>query len=346
MEQLQGYNQLIRRASSAPSRIHYLRLHGANYQCDDPLVLKSLRERSNAPGDLIPALFSHIAPFGPGEALQLHSLSLHNQGLRHADAHILPLIDWSGLKSLDIEACLGQEQFFSRLSESYLKPGPYRLHEFKFLSYKGEEGTGGIDTNLSRCHDLRHLVLQYQSRSGTQPSWSAIMQNRTQLQSLAISVSGVDPRPTVSTVLDLAKLKQLSLEVPNLSELAIGYPGVAFVMGHESLDAELLLHLETAASIPPLRALRILNWPSVPAKTDAVDEVLITDNDGTKLCYQHILERFASRVLNLIDGTRKRQQFPALKVLCIGEPEHDATFYVGETEWSWQPSHPKAYVPK
>lgn len=344
MEQVLAYNQIVRQASAAPFRIEHLRLHGANHASGDPLRLKELRERSHTPGTLIRNLFSHIAPFGTGQPLQLHSLSLHHQGLRRAEEHILPVIDWMKLESLKVVACIGQDHFFQILHNSVLEPGPFRLQKFELLNYTSEQDKDILDTFLHRCHDLRHLVLQYKNQTGCFPSMSAIRQNRNQLQTLAICAPGIAPRPLNSIALPLADLQQLSLDFPHLSELAIGFPGVAYVNADEPLDPDFVLHLETAASIPALRALRILGWPSLPGSAAGVD--FCVDSEGESNDYRGFINRFATRVVNVIDATRKRQQLPELKVLCIGEADQDATFWVGEKEYSYWPGHDEAYVPE
>ena len=271
-------------------------------------------------------LFSHIAPFGDGKPLALEKVIIRGTDIRYADRSWLQVFDYAQMQCLVLRKCIGTCAFPDQLAT--------RLSSFEtaFTSFEvmltTTANVAQIERFLDVCSRLRNLTLSYHVDPMDSTSFPA---NATLLQAAAtLKVLMLDVRAPLANMPDRSEafpppptyIQALVSDLPELQELAIGFPECILSNRKQILNEAFRAQLEAVAKLPKLRALRILSWPEAP--DDIADDIrgleeeIGVESEFMRLRYLPILDNFAAQVAKCIDGVRHDNGLSPLRALCIG----------------------------
>lgn len=106
-----------------------------------------------------------------------------------------------------------------------------------------------------------------------------------------------------------------------LRKIALGFPEYAVSNDFWDVNEPWRKQIEILASLPNLRALRVLNWPLGPVNLLQLGHSTTHDrveHEVTWRRYAAQFAKFATRAVRCVHAVRKREGFNPLRVLCIG----------------------------
>ena len=255
--------------------------------------------------------------------LTLHDLNLQNHDFRGTTDTWLRSVDFTKLKALQVWDCAGIDDLLDGLL-GIAQTQHLQLNGLVLSIEYWDYSLKLVIQFLSCISSLEYLNL---SLPNPQPnpqafSWEVLEQHKHSIRDLYLGIGSNSSSGTPLQVLSLHDFDWLRLNFLNLRQLAIALPALRMDDALAGRWKDYRWALERLASLPKLKVLRILTWPTASGRPFVAEE----DNKGAWVAqskkYLKQLDIIAASIAHLFSCLRTSYQ-QRLSVIVFGSAQDD-----------------------
>ncbi|KAK5122758.1 hypothetical protein LTR85_003673 [Meristemomyces frigidus] len=261
LEDIQGYHQFIKHAGKVKEMGLWTHKTESNKGLE-----RQLRATAQSDGVLLSTLFSHIAPFGSGSALQCSRLDLSRSRLLYETRFLSSIFNFCALRRLTLISCSGAGVLLRALTSSF-SGGSSALKRFSYVGKPIEVAV--LKGFLQSFSGLLALKLRYtQDTQADFFDMSCLRSHRTTLAQLILRMQKAGQHDGQDTVaLSRHQVSSLCHECPCLRHLGLALPIITLGEAGGVDLGDLPLVIDELAKLQRLDVLNVANWPTLPNGT-------------------------------------------------------------------------------
>lgn len=316
LHDLEGYRQLIERAP----RLAGLRIRTNKVATQTDT--KFLEDKSDAEGQLFPALFSHVLGSAPQPKIKLSQLALICVSVRHPMRTLMRVIDFSGLTHLVLNYCKHSTELLLALTNHFKTVGS-ALRRFELEAWVTDVSV--VEDFLKATSGLFcvHIICS-SSRQNRPFDISSLSTHFATVSQLALTFRiggwGAGIPLTAHTYEVIGK------DLPKLKDVAIAMPVVRSASSGHDESGDFDAALAAVCRNPRLETIRFTTWPLANAddfpsneSVDNLPEIKKQLETLAMVQYLRRLDSFANGLLRRFATSRGTFDPSSLPLLSFGE---------------------------